>query len=344
MRLILDASFLNQAAFGAWRYVAGSLTSMVPHIQPGISPTVLAPVGLSIPRPYYDWYVTGAGKRARATFWYGTMARFSWADDHVHWFGNYALPGIAAARTTITLHDFMYAHYVASGYVAPRSAQFAEALTRRSLVRSDGFVVSDPQAADTVLSQRPDADVCIAPPGPGALVSVDPGPLPSLPERSRGKRLILAVGAEAPHKRIAVFEQLFSGLAAKDWFFIHVGSGTSFDSEISCSIHAMSDRSLAALLEFVDAVAVPSSYEGFGMPVLEAAIFGKPIFVGAHVPALSTVGDLSWAIRADLTRENLEDFLARAPSAAARTLDERRELAQTFWAGHGAAQWAFLRS
>jgi alpha-1,3-rhamnosyl/mannosyltransferase len=119
----------------------------------------------------------------------------------------------------------------------------------------------------------------------------------ALPEELRGKRYVLHVGAHDERKNtatlIAGFERAFA-----DENGAGAGSGhvvLAFTRKPSSMprravvVDASDDAALAALYRGAALVAVPSTYEGFGFPLLEAMACGAPS-LAARAGALPEVG------------------------------------------------------
>lgn len=87
---------------------------------------------------------------------------------------------------------------------------------------------------------------------------------------------------------------------------------------------------IPALVAHADAVVYPSLYETFGMPVLEALAFGRPLITSHHGPMAEVAGDAAELVRADdagsiaggmatvlLDRRRREALMAAGPRRAA---------------------------
>lgn len=96
-------------------------------------------------------------------------------------------------------------------------------------------------------------------------------PLPPLPERTRDGRFILCVGGSNPRKNASCVSiahaALIKDLKYKNVELVMIGSPNA---------PRPSDTELFALMRDASLFCYPSWYEGFGMPLHEAARFGTP--------------------------------------------------------------------
>lgn len=164
-----------------------------------------------------------------------------------------------------------------------------------------------------------------------------PGPPDGLPEALRGKRYVLHVGAHDERKNtgtlIAGFERAFPG-GEVALVFTRRPPALPRGGVVA---DARDDATLAALYRGAAVVAVPSTYEGFGFPLLEALACGAPA-LAARAGALPEVGGdaAAWvddahdagawasALRALIDDDDARAALAaRAPARAAEFSWER---------------------
>lgn len=92
----------------------------------------------------------------------------------------------------------------------------------------------------------------------------------SLPPTLQGKRYVLALGANDPRKNVGcaveAVNELKKNPSFQDVQFVLIGR----------DYHRPTDEALATLMKHASAFLYPSWYEGFGLPLHEAARFGTP--------------------------------------------------------------------
>jgi glycosyltransferase involved in cell wall biosynthesis len=119
--------------------------------------------------------------------------------------------------------------------------------------------------------------------------------LPMGLKQKPNKPYFLSIGTVEPRKNLDFYAKAIKGSGLISNFeFIHVGRpGWGKLPEILKSVNSNIDQDLANLITNATAVVVPSIYEGFGLPVLEAHAQGIPVVIsnsGALVE-LSNSGD-----------------------------------------------------
>ena len=169
-----------------------------------------------------------------------------------------------------------------------------------------------------------------------------PGPPDGLPAALRGRRYVLHVGAHDERKNtatlIAAFARAFPG---GDIALAFTRKPPSLPAG-GVVIDAPGDATLAALYRGAALVALPSTYEGFGFPLLEAMACGAPV-LAARAGSLPEVGGdaAAWvddahdvdawasALRALLADDAARSALAARGPARAATFSWDRCTAQT---------------
>jgi glycosyltransferase involved in cell wall biosynthesis len=244
----------------------------------------------------------------------------------------HVLPLIHPPRSVVTVHDVGYLYH-ASSYI-PRerlylklstrfSARFAEHLIADSAATRDDLVHKlgvDPAKISVVHLGVADA---FRPDGHDSTLA-------SLRHRlALAGDYIIHVGTLKPRKNLARLLAAFHLLRREsrmDLKLVLVGkpggfSGTIRDGVIEAGY--LSDADLAALIRGAVALAIPSLFEGFGLPALEAMACGTPVLASNTSSLPEVVGDA--AILVDpLSVDSIHDGLAKLIDSS----DLRQELAK----------------
>lgn len=171
-----------------------------------------------------------------------------------------------------------------------------------------------------------------------------------LPAELRGKRYVLHVGAHDERKNTATLTAAFARAFPAGGVTLAFTRRPPTVPPGAVVVDAPDDATLAALYRGAALVAVPSTYEGFGFPLLEAMACGAPA-LAARAGALPEVGGdaAAWVDEphdvdawADALRALLADDAARADLAArgpahAATFSWERCTAQTLGVLHEVA-------
>ena len=108
------------------------------------------------------------------------------------------------------------------------------------------------------------------------------------PWQYSGKRSVLAItSGSKPHKGIHTLEKVADALP--DVEFRIVGKFSSVNKDNVVQTGKLSLEQLNDEFRKTSALFFPSRIEGFGLPVLEAAVFGTPV-VATDIPVLREVG------------------------------------------------------
>ena len=105
--------------------------------------------------------------------------------------------------------------------------------------------------------------------------------LPTGIKQKSSKPYFLSIGTVEPRKNLDFYAQAIkeSGLIS-NFEFMHVGRlGWGELPEILKNVKTSNDQDLANLITNATAVVIPSIYEGFGLPVLEAHAQGIPVVI-----------------------------------------------------------------
>ncbi|MGI8765839.1 MAG: glycosyltransferase family 4 protein [Gemmatimonadaceae bacterium] len=118
----------------------------------------------------------------------------------------------------------------------------------------------------------------------------------------RDRRFILAVGSRSLHKNFRVVVEAGRLLASEPFDIVHVGAAndrvfgdvatsSGQDGTRLVSAGRVTDAELRALYERAACFVFPSTYEGFGLPALEAMYCGCPVIAARAASIPETCGD-----------------------------------------------------
>ncbi len=298
-----------------------------------------------------------------------THARLSWEMAHqppdVLWVPAHVLPLIHPRRAVVTIHDLGYLHYPEgrSSYLRLSTAWSARAAAHL-------IAVSEATRSDLVRALHvPPAKIAVIHHGVDERFRLvtDPAALGAIRERyGLVGPYVLYVGTLRPRKNLVRLVEAFARLSIGEgrlWLVLAGRKGGLTDETLAAVKRlGLTDRVLFTgyvpdedaplLMAGARLFVLPSLYEGFGLPVLEAMACGVPV-VCANVASLPEVaGDaallvdptdvaaLAEAMRQALTDTDLRrDLIARGFRQAARFSWDRcaaETLAVLHWVGRGA--------
>ncbi len=249
-------------------------------------------------------------------------------------FTNFLRPPLRRGRSVVTIFDMSF----------ERFPEFAEAKNLRNLRRGIRQTAAKTDAIITIsdFSAREIAE--LLPESRGKLFPIPLGISPDFAPASGGevavlrekagleRPYILAVGTVEPRKNLKflvdVFEEMGRDSALEGLDLVIAGMpgwrcddiiARFADSPRASRIHYMKyvpDGSLAALYTGASVLAVPSHYEGFGFPPLEAMACGTPVVSSAGGSLPEVLGDAA-AIVPDFNPAAWRTALGRAACDAA---------------------------
>ena len=206
----------------------------------------------------------------------------------------YAAPVWAAAPVVLTVHDICYA--TNPEWFSPRDLHVLTTVVPRS-IRQAASIITDSESARRQIIEHyrvPDEKISAIPIGAGSAA------IPISLEAARQEMLALGFGLERPYvltvgnlqprKNLVRLFEAFAALvngSKHDIDLVIVGPRrfraediTRAASSVAGRIHFtgyISDRQLAASYRCSTVFVLPSLYEGFGLPVLEAMTHGVPV-------------------------------------------------------------------
>ena len=290
--------------------------------------------------------------------------------DLVHHAGGVVPPGplIGRHRSVLTIHD-LQPLVMPENFSAAKRRWLATMLPRSA--RKAGIIVtpSDPTGAQVVSRLGIDrAKVRTVPHGIEPHVPVAEADVAAVRARYQlGSQVVLYPAITYPHKDHVTLVEAFARLARSrpDLTLVLTGGVGPAEQEVIAAIRRagvgdlvrrtgrIGEDDLRALYAVADVVAVPSRFEGFGAPALEAMSAGVPVVVadatalpwvvgdaGLKVP----VGDVArWAdaLGRVLDRPAVHDTLAAAGRVRAATFTwdrAARDLAESYRAALGVGE------
>jgi glycosyltransferase involved in cell wall biosynthesis len=216
------------------------------------------------------------------------------------------LAPVASRRNVVVIHDtaaLRHPEWYSRPYVAWQRAVLPRIAKRARLV----ITVSD-------FSRREIEDML------GVTAAVIPNGVDERFAPTAGKGdYALVVGTRIARKNVVALEDAARALGAKGVEVVAAGSGRSYMREEATTIRQLGyvpDEQLPSLYAKARVLLMPSLYEGFGLPVLEAMASGTPVVAANRGALPETSGDAALVVEP-------EDFA----EAALEALDNERLIA-----------------
>ncbi len=271
--------------------------------------------------------------RALRLMWAGTALPRQAARDRLDlfWSPTHRLPRFMPAdiATVVTVHDLVWKH---AGETMPAINRWLDARLLPQAARlADRIITVSQNTADDLIAEVPEADgkvdtipLGVAQPEPIA----DNAELPGL---NLDEPFLLFVGTLEPRKNLRRLMEAYSRLTDQQQsdarLVIVGGSGwggvdaRSMAAEFGVTertevLGYVSEPQLIALYEKALFLAMPSLYEGFGLPLLEAMIRGTPVLTSNRASMPEVAGDAGLLVEPDdveSIRSGLERMLTDAP-------------------------------
>ncbi|HEX5439713.1 MAG TPA: glycosyltransferase family 1 protein [Ktedonobacterales bacterium] len=208
---------------------------------------------------------------------------------------DFALPPALAVPRVVTIHDLAFLTH--PQFATPSLARYLAAVVPRSLHRADAIIAVSETTAAAIMARYGVARERISVITPGVDASFAPvtdrQTLATIDVRYRLEHpLALAVGTIEPRKRydylIAAFAQArqqpggprMLAIAGRwGWLYERVFRAVEEQriGDVVRFLDYVPEDDLAALYSTADVLAMPSAYEGFGIPVIEAMACGTPV-------------------------------------------------------------------
>ncbi len=311
MRIALDVSPLSQPATGIGRYLLGlvgglaglareeglELVAFAPASSRGARRIEAALVGLELDARVWRLPCARAWRAAWSRLAHPSAERVLGGFDVLH-FSDWMFPPQAAGVRATTIHDAVPLRFPEWTTARTRRMHLAKL---RHVRRTDTLVIANSEytARDVVEWVGVPTDrVRVVYPG------LDPRFRPDGERSDRSAPYVLTVGTLEPRKNLTVLveavrlvrrsrpelELVVAG--APGW-----GEQPRLEAPGVSALGFVDDDELARLYRGAAVFALPSLFEGFGIPVAEAMASGTPTVVSAHASLDEVSGDA--ALRAD---------------------------------------------
>jgi glycosyltransferase involved in cell wall biosynthesis len=353
MRIVLDVSPLSRPRTGIGNYVRGMVAGLA---EAAAGEHELVAFGPSGPNGRRRIRQSLAGLPVelrlpllpRAQAWRSAWSRLGWPPvesvagplDVFH-FSDWMYPSQRGGVRATTVHDLVPLRF--PDWVEPATLRMHGPKYANAARTCDRVFVNSHFTAGEVreLLGVPEERIVVAYPG------IDPRFRPEGEQADLGGRYVLAVSTLEPRKNLPALVAAFAVLRRRrpELMLALAGLEGWEDRPLAAEgvrlLGFVSDEELARLYRGADAFAYPSSFEGFGIPVVEALASGTPAVVSSHPSLDEASGDA--ALRADPGEP--EAFAAALDSALEAPRGAGLEHAASFtWRGCGEAVLAGYES
>lgn len=283
----------------------------------------------------------GRRRSARVAAEHTWLARRSAGFDLVH-HGGGTSPEVGRRPTLLTVHDLQFLEH--PEYVSPAKLRYLRFVVPRSVARAAAVAVPSEFVRDTVIeAYHVDPErVVVVPHGierRARSAEVDEASLrtrlglgnrpfvvyPAITHPHKNHRLLLDVMHRhwtEPDLRLVLLGGRGAVADDVERRIVELGLG---DRVVQPGRVPDADRD--ALLAAADAMVFPSTYEGFGAPLIEAMSAGTPVVCGDHPTMRGVVGDAAvvlpgepdaWATALSTVRDRRDELVAAGHERAAR--------------------------
>jgi glycosyltransferase involved in cell wall biosynthesis len=250
---------------------------------------------------------------------------------------HYTLPYGLSMRSVVTIHDVIHLRF--PEYFSPLQRAYARVMISHACRAADAVIVDSEFSGKELVRYVtcPAGKIHVIPLGVSGNFS--PGDGSARPEEFTrkyrlGKKFLLCVGSLKPHKNVSCLLRAFAGLGTEENLqVVFIGERLSEYAALTslCATCGIGERVLSlgwlpeddliSAYRAASVVVLPSLYEGFGFPVLEAMACGTPVIAANAASIPEVIGDagilfdpssdreLTGAIRLVLSDQSLRDSL-----------------------------------
>lgn len=231
------------------------------------------------------------------------------------------LAPLASRRNAIVIHDaaiFRHPEAYSRGYVAYQRAMLpALAKRARLLIAPSNFAAGE---LVEVLGADP-GRVRVIPEGVDEAFGRAPGAPGVLAPYGLNGPYVLALGTVSARKNLAALAPAAAALRARGIELVLAGGERGYLPQMAVPVRRLgyvAEDHLQAVYAGARAFAMPSTYEGFGLPCLEAMACGTPVVAAASGALPETVGDAGLLVDPGDGRAFAEALVCAATDEALR--------------------------
>jgi glycosyltransferase involved in cell wall biosynthesis len=308
LRIGVDARLIGEPVTGIGRYTIELTRRLVETPHHWFLYTPRRPPGSTWQQPNVTVRAAQVRSRVGRMFWSQTVLPW-WArrdDLDLFWGATHRLPQWLPDRVArvVTIHDLVWRH---AGETMRPTSRWLEAMLMPQAVRLADRVLADSRStAGAVASEFPEAAAKVRVVHLAASPLASPGQRGALRDLGIPGDYILFVGTLEPRKNLPRLLQAFALMPAparaRAQLVIAGGIGWGRD-DLAGLIARLGLGNRVVLTGYVDEAtlstlyahalffAMPSLYEGFGLPLLEAMSFGTPVLTSACSSLPEVAGD-----------------------------------------------------
>jgi glycosyltransferase involved in cell wall biosynthesis len=333
VRIGIDARLYHADRTGIGSYTAHLLQSFA-RLAPEDEFVLFTDTALSPPGPNFSNAVIKVRKRILWTLLFLPFTLRSHRVELFHGTANFELPPLAPCPLVSTVHDLIPLYF--PELVSKKFYLLFRGLIGGALGRSSRVITDSEYSRQDILDRFsiPPEKVTVIPLAPHPRFSADPDP-----ERDRSVReqygltgrYLLFVGAFEPRKNIPFLVDAFvsfrHGFEAGGKYQLVLAGGPGYRGrEIAGEIRArrlepavrllgyVPDEDLPSLYRGADILVLPSLYEGFGLPALEAMACGTPVLAADSSSLPEIIGPAGKVFSLDGTDPLTESIAALTSS------------------------------
>jgi len=352
LKIGIDARLLSRQLSGISRYTL-EMCIALNQIQ-GVSLFLYSPAPI-----LNKWLHKLKGATVRTKNFEMGFLRQLWGESYLPWWANqdkvdvfwapaHRLPRLLPRNIAkvVTVHDLVWKY--ASDTMRPLS-RLLERLQMPLAVYAADLVVTDAQSTTLAITEEFSIDsekLTVIPLGVSA--SVNTSSIEALHNIGINKSYFLFVGTHEPRKNLirllAAYSSMTDTIKNSTMFVIAGGKGWGIEisntiAELGLHNHVImlgyvDDSMLATLYANAQFLAMPSLYEGFGLPLIEAMQYGTPVLTSNNSSMPEVTGDAGFlvdALNVDSILHGLTEMITNEKLRSKYALNAKINAAQYNW-------------